>query len=69
MRGAHLVGPHADETISVFVLAIRHGLTATDLKDTHFRLSDPGVGYRRHVLIETEGTDGDLWIGVEKGPR
>ena len=30
--GAHLVGPHADEVINLFGLAIRHGLTAEDLK-------------------------------------
>lgn len=34
--GAHLVGPHADEVINLFGLAIRHGLTADDLKDTMF---------------------------------
>ena len=34
--GAHLVGPHVDETINVFALAIRHGLTAEDLKTTMF---------------------------------
>jgi glutathione reductase (NADPH) len=34
--GAHLVGPHVDETINVFALAIRHGLTAEDLKTTVF---------------------------------
>jgi glutathione reductase (NADPH) len=34
--GAHLVGPHADETINIFALAIRHGLTADDLKRTTF---------------------------------
>lgn len=34
--GAHLVGPHADEVINVFALAIRKGLTAGDLKDTMF---------------------------------
>src|SRR5690606_3769535 len=26
--GAHLVGPHADEVINIFALAIRHRLTA-----------------------------------------
>src|SRR5262245_21175673 len=30
--GAHLLGPHADEVINLFALAIRHGLTATDLQ-------------------------------------
>ena len=34
--GAHLVGPHVDEVINVFGLAIRHGLTADDLKATMF---------------------------------
>jgi len=30
--GAHLLGPHADETINVFALAIRSGVTADRLK-------------------------------------
>jgi glutathione reductase (NADPH) len=34
--GAHLLGPHADEVINVFALAIRNGLTAEDLKATMF---------------------------------
>ena len=34
--GAHLVGPHADEVINLFALAIRHDLTADDLKTTMF---------------------------------
>lgn len=34
--GAHLVGPHVDETIDIFGLAIRQGLTADDLKSTMF---------------------------------
>ncbi len=34
--GAHLVGPHADEVINIFGFAIRHGLTAEDLKQTIF---------------------------------
>jgi glutathione reductase (NADPH) len=34
--GAHLVGPHADEVINLFGLAVRHGLTADDLKQTIF---------------------------------
>lgn len=34
--GAHLVGPHADEVINLFGLAIRNGLTADDLKATIF---------------------------------
>jgi glutathione reductase (NADPH) len=34
--GAHVVGPHADDLINVFALAIRHDLTADDLKRTIF---------------------------------
>lgn len=34
--GAHIVGPHADEVINLFALAIRHGLTAEQLKTTMF---------------------------------
>jgi glutathione reductase (NADPH) len=34
--GAHLVGPHADEIINLFGIAIRHGLTVDDLKSTIF---------------------------------
>jgi glutathione reductase (NADPH) len=34
--GAHLVGPHVDEVINLFALAIRHRLTADDLKTTMF---------------------------------
>ncbi len=30
--GAHLLGPHAEEVINLFALAIREGLTARDLK-------------------------------------
>jgi glutathione reductase (NADPH) len=32
--GAHLLGPHADETINLFTLAIRAGVTADQLKNT-----------------------------------
>ena len=31
--GAHLFGPGAEETINIFALAIRHGLTVSQLKD------------------------------------
>ena len=34
--GAHLVGPHVDEVINIFALAMRHGLTTEDLKTTIF---------------------------------
>jgi glutathione reductase (NADPH) len=36
MLGAHLVGPHADEVINLFGLAIRHNLTVSDIKATMF---------------------------------
>lgn len=32
--GAHLVGPHVDEVINLFALAIRHDLTVDDLQST-----------------------------------
>ncbi|KUO49213.1 MAG: pyridine nucleotide-disulfide oxidoreductase [Sphingomonadales bacterium BRH_c42] len=34
--GAHLVGPHVDEVINVFGLAMRHRLTIDDLESTMF---------------------------------
>lgn len=34
--GAHLVGPSAEDTINLFALAIRHGLTTKEIKDTMF---------------------------------
>lgn len=34
--GAHLLGPHVDEVINVFALAIRKGLTAEDLRSAIF---------------------------------
>jgi glutathione reductase (NADPH) len=34
--GAHLVGPHADEVINLFGIAIRRDLRADDLKSTIF---------------------------------
>jgi glutathione reductase (NADPH) len=34
--GAHLLGPHAEEVINLFGLAIRTGIRATDLKHTVF---------------------------------
>jgi glutathione reductase (NADPH) len=34
--GAHLVGPHAEDVINVFAMAIRHGITAAALKQTMF---------------------------------
>lgn len=37
--GAHLVGPHAEEVINLFALAVRHGLTIDMLQATIF--ADP----------------------------
>ena len=34
--GAHLLGPHADEVINLFALAVRKRLTTTDLKEAIF---------------------------------
>lgn len=45
--GAHLIGPHADEVINIFALAIRNRLTALDLKATIFAYptSASDIGY------------------------
>jgi len=34
--GAHLLGPHAEETINLFAMAMRFGLTADQLKDMRY---------------------------------
>jgi glutathione reductase (NADPH) len=36
LLGAHLVGPHADDVINLFALAIRNELTVDDVKSTMF---------------------------------
>jgi glutathione reductase (NADPH) len=36
LLGAHILGVHAEETINIFALAIRHGLTTNDLKHMVF---------------------------------
>ena len=45
--GAHLVGPHAEEVINIFALAVRYKLTAQDLKVTMFSYpsASSDVGY------------------------
>lgn len=40
--GAHIVGPHAEEVINIFALAIRHGLSARQLEDTIFAYPTSG---------------------------
>ncbi len=40
--GAHLLGPHAEEVINLFALAIRKGLSAADLKDSLFAYPTSG---------------------------
>ncbi|MGH6812456.1 MAG: hypothetical protein ACREDM_08950 [Methylocella sp.] len=42
-----MVGPHADEVINVFGLAIRHNLTADDQETTMFAYptGSSGIGY------------------------
>lgn len=45
--GAHILGMHADEVINIFGLAIRKGLTASDLKDMVYAYptSASDIGY------------------------
>jgi pyruvate/2-oxoglutarate dehydrogenase complex dihydrolipoamide dehydrogenase (E3) component len=40
--GAHLVGPHADEVINLFAIAIRRNLTTQDLEDAVFAYPTAG---------------------------
>ena len=44
--GAHLLGPHADEVINLFAVAIRLGLRADDLKETLFSYPTCGSDIR-----------------------
>lgn len=47
--GAHLLGPGAEETINLFALAMKHRLTATDIKSTLFAFPTFGSAIRRMV--------------------
>ena len=40
--GAHLVGPHAEDVINLFALAIREGMTGRDLSDVTFAYPTAG---------------------------
>jgi glutathione reductase (NADPH) len=44
--GAHLLGPHADELINVFAVAIRLGIPARDVKQTPFAYPTHGSDIR-----------------------
>jgi glutathione reductase (NADPH) len=44
--GAHLLGPHADEVINLFAVAIRLGLRADDLKETLYAYPTSGSDIR-----------------------
>lgn len=45
--GAHLLGPGAEEAINLFALAMKHGLTATDIKSTLFAFPTFAADIRR----------------------
>ena len=68
--GAHLVGPHVDEVINIFALAIRNGITATQLKSTIFAYptgaSDVGdmLGSPRRRPDTVSGTHGTDQLGL-----
>jgi glutathione reductase (NADPH) len=47
--GAHLIGPHADEVINVFAMAIRNDLTTQQLEDTVFTY--PTAASDLHYMI------------------
>src|SRR5439155_23832680 len=44
--GAHLLGPHADEVINIFAVAIRLGIPAAELKDVLFAYPTYGSDVR-----------------------
>ncbi len=44
--GAHLLGPHADEAINLFAIAIRLGIPSADLKDVIFAFPTSGEDTR-----------------------
>src|SRR2546430_8826398 len=43
--GAHLLGPHADEVINLFAVAVRLGLRAEDRKSTRLNSSHSQISY------------------------
>jgi glutathione reductase (NADPH) len=47
--GAHLLGPHADETINLFALAIKSGIPASDVRETIFGY--PTVASDVHYML------------------
>ncbi len=47
--GAHLLGPASEETINLFALAMKYGLTATDIKATLFAFPTFASDVRRMV--------------------
>lgn len=49
LLGAHLLGPDAAETINLFALAMKHGITATDMKATLFAFPTLGHGIRSMI--------------------
>lgn len=55
--GAHLLGPHAEETINLFALAIRLGLTTDQLKETRYSYpSHSVIGRRLAIDGKSKGT-------------
>jgi glutathione reductase (NADPH) len=70
--GAHLVGPHAEEVINLFALAIRLGLTAEQLETTMFadHASLPGILSRSANVIArcVGGWSGHTALRADKGP-
>jgi glutathione reductase (NADPH) len=44
--GAHLLGPHADETINLFAAAIRLGIPASELRQVPFAYPTFGADVR-----------------------
>jgi glutathione reductase (NADPH) len=48
--GAHILGPNAEEVINLFAVAMRYGLTATQLRSTVF--SYPSIAYDLNYILK-----------------
>jgi glutathione reductase (NADPH) len=48
--GAHILGPNAEEVINLFAIAMKHGLTATQLRSTIFAY--PSISYDLNYILK-----------------
>jgi hypothetical protein len=65
--GAHLVGPHAEEVINLFGVAIRRGPITKDLQTTMFAYPTGAsdIGYMLYRLVLRSRKFGELRLHVQ----